>query len=68
MNIKADYLPKGLLQSQECHNSCSQILVGTILPSSTPFTSMRSEYIVGTSYSFTVEIEFSRSYMQSFTL
>lgn len=67
INLKLNYLPKSLIQSNECQNKCSQILTGSIVSGETA-RSITSEYLSGTRYIFTMTIEFGRSYMATFRL
>ena len=53
INIKVDYVPRELLQSNDCMNECSNVLEGTILSGSKPI-SIKSKYIAGTTYSFSM--------------
>lgn len=66
VNIKIDYLPKELLQSKDCNDRCSQVLVATTSNGDKP-TAIRSYYVAGSRYSFSVEFEFSRPYMGRFS-
>lgn len=68
VNIKLNYLPGSLIQSQDCSNKCSQILVGAITEGDRNVVSIVSEYLSGTKYIFTMTVEFGRSYMAQFKL
>ena len=68
VNIKVDYLPKVLLQSEDCNNRCSNVLDGKLIAGDTNMISVRSKYLAGTTYTFSVEIDFGRSYIGEFTL
>lgn len=68
INLKLNYLPNSLIQSQDCANKCNQILVGTITGGDRSSVSITSEYLSGTRYFFSMTIEFGRSYMAKFTL
>ena len=68
VNIKLDYMPKELLQSPDCNDRCSNFLDGQLIGGDTKAISIKSSYLAGTSYSFSVEIEFGRTYIGSFTL
>lgn len=68
INVKINYMPSALLQSQECANKCSQILTGSITEGDRSSISITSEYLGGTKYIFTVTIEFGRPYIARFKL
>lgn len=68
VNLKIDYLPKRLLQSSDCTDRCSNVLDGRIVSGDSKAVSIRSYFLAGTSFSFTMEIEFGRSYIGAFTL
>lgn len=68
VNVKLDYLPADLLQSDACNDRCSNILDGQVTAGDTKTVSIRSSYLAGTSYTFSVEIEFGRMYIGIFTL
>lgn len=68
INLKLDYMPKSLLQSSDCNDRCSNILDGKLVAGDMDAVSIRSVYLAGTSFSFSFEIEFGRSYIGSFTL
>lgn len=61
-------MPGSLLQSAECANKCSQILVGTITGGDKSAVSITSEFLAGTRYIFSVTVEFGRTYMAKFNL
>jgi hypothetical protein len=65
--MKIDYLPSELIQSSDCLDACSNVINGEIVKGDEAI-SIRSSYIAGTSYSFSIEIEFGRSYIGIFTL
>ena len=56
INVKLDYLPKELLQSPSCTNSCSGILNVNLISGDTGATSITSTYISGSSYTFAIEV------------
>ena len=56
VNIKLDYMPKELLQSPDCNDRCSNVLDGELVSGDTKAVSIKSSYLAGTSYSFSVEI------------
>ena len=68
LNIRLDYLPQSLIQSADCNNKCFNVLVGKIMDGDKGATSITSEYISGSSYSFSVKIEFGRPYIGKFTV
>jgi hypothetical protein len=67
LNVKIDYLPKKLLQSNDCNDRCSQVLVATVTQGDKPI-SVKSSYVAGTSFTFNLELEFGRPYMNKFTV
>ena len=67
LNIKVNYLPKSLLQSRDCNDRCSQVLVATVLNGDQP-TSVKSSYISSSRFTFTVELEFGKPYINKFTV
>ena len=54
MNIKVDYLPQKLLQSNECNDRCSSILNAEIKSGDKGAISIKSSFIPGSSYVFAV--------------
>lgn len=64
INVKVDYLPKSLLQSKDCIDECRNILDVNIINEKA--LSIKSQYLVGTSYTFLVELEFGRNHMSIF--
>ena len=68
LNIRLDYLPQSLIQSADCNNKCFNVLVGEIIDGDDGATSITSEYLPGSSYSFSVKIEFGRQYFGKFTI
>lgn len=67
LNIQIDYLPKQLLQSADCNDRCSQVLVAQVLSGDKP-TAIKSSYVAGSRYSFSVELEFGKPYVGKFRL
>jgi hypothetical protein len=61
-------MPKTLLQSADCKNKCLNILIGEIVRGDSNVLSITSEYIPGSSYSFSMEIEFGRNYIGEFEI
>ena len=68
INVKVDYLPQKLLQSQECNDRCSSVLVAEIISGDTGALSTKSRFIPGSSFSFSVEVDFGRSYIGQFSI
>ena len=66
LNIKIDYLPVELLQSKDCNDRCSNVIMAEVSNGDRP-TSVRSYYVAGSRFSFSVELEFSRPYMSKFS-
>ena len=63
LNIKIDYFPPELLQSEDCNNRCSGVIQAELVEGDTGAISISSKYLPGSSYSFSVEIDFGRSYI-----
>ena len=61
-------MPKKLIQSADCNDRCSNVLDGKLTAGDMDAVSIKSTYISGTTYSFSVEIDFGRSYIGKFTL
>lgn len=53
VNVKIDYLPSELIQSSDCLDACSNVINGEIVKGDEAI-SIRSSYIAGTSYSFSI--------------
>ena len=68
ININLDYLPRRLIQSSDCNDRCSNVLDGKLTSGDMQAVSIKSSYLAGTTYSFSIEIEFGRSYIGKFTL
>ena len=68
VNINLDYLPRKLIQSSDCNDRCSNVMDGKLTAGDMQAVSIKSSYLAGTSYSFSIEIEFGRSYIGQFTL
>lgn len=54
VNVKLDYMPKSLIQSTECNDRCSSVLMASIIGENA--LRIKSTYLSGTRYGFTVEI------------
>ena len=65
INIKIDFLPKALLQSSDCNDRCSQVLQANIVSGDRP-TSVKSSFVSGSRYTFSVELEFGKPYVNQF--
>lgn len=68
LNVRLDYLPQSLIQSKDCSNKCRNVLVGEIIDGDDGALSISSEYLPGSSFSFSVKIDFGRPYMGKFTI
>ena len=68
LNVRLDYLPQSLIQSADCNNKCFNVLVGEIIDGDMGATSITSEYLPGSTYSFAVKVEFGRTYIGKFTI
>ena len=66
LNVKIDYFPKALLQASECNDRCSGVLMAEVKSGDKGALSIKSKYIPGSSYSFSVELDYGRSYMGKF--
>ena len=60
LNIRANYLPLSLLNSPACRDNCASVLSVKIVSGDKSTTGIRARYIKGTSFSFSVEIDFGR--------
>lgn len=65
LTVNIDYLPQALLQANECNDACSSVLIANITEGEKPI-SIKSSYTAGSRYSFSVELEFGKPYMNSF--
>ena len=54
VNVKVDYMPLELIQSSDCSNQCSNVLDGKIIQGDTQALSIKSSYLAGTTYSFSI--------------
>jgi hypothetical protein len=66
LNVKLDYMPQDLLQSASCNDRCSGILLTELVDGDTGALSIKSAYLPGSSYSFSIHIEFGRPYIGEF--
>ena len=55
LTISLDYLPKELIQANECNDACSSILIVNITEGDKPI-SIKSSFVSGSRYSFSVEL------------
>lgn len=61
LNVRANYLPLSLIQSAtDCSNKCDNVLAVSIVSGDKATTGIKASYIAGTSFSFSIEIEFGR--------
>ena len=61
LNIKVNYLPMELINSAvDCKDKCENILSVRIVEGDKSTTGILAKYIKGTSFSFSVEIDFGR--------
>jgi hypothetical protein len=67
INVKMNYLPKALLQSTDCNDRCSNVLVSSVLQGDQP-VGIETSYIAGTQYNFNINLRFSKPYMNKFSL
>jgi hypothetical protein len=68
MNVRLNYLPTNLTQNiKECNQSCDKILLVKLTEGQRTFLSINAKYIKGSSYSFSVEIDFGREPVGQFT-
>lgn len=68
INVRLNFLPAALLQSNDCNNRCNQILAVNITSGDRSSISISSEYLSGTNYIFVITIEFGRPYIGRFAL
>ena len=59
-------MPKTLIQSADCNNKCFNVLIGQIVSGDQSATSITSQYIPGSTYTFSVTVEFGKEYMGEF--
>jgi len=63
-----NYLPSNLTTNiKECNQTCDRILMVKLVDGQKTFLSINSKYIQGTSYSFSIEIDFGREPISQFT-
>ena len=55
------------MQSNDCNDRCSSLLYARVIGESQP-VSIKSNFVPGSRYSFSVDIEFGRAYISKFTL
>lgn len=67
INIKLDYLPQALLQSLDCQDRCSSVLIGRLTGGETS-ARIKSSFISGSRYAFSMELEFDRPYIARFNV
>lgn len=69
LNVKVNYLPLSLIQSAtDCVNKCNNILSVKIISGDASTTGIVASYIASTSFSFSIEIDFSREPIGLFTV
>lgn len=68
LNVMVNYLPTNLTTNiKECNQSCDKILLVKLIDGQRTFLSISSNYIKGSSYSFSIEIDFGREPISQFT-
>ena len=67
INVKLDYMPLDLIQSSACNDRCSEVLVANIVQGESG-ARIKSSYIAGSRYAFSIMFEFDRSYIAQFTV
>jgi hypothetical protein len=60
VNVKLNYLPNDFVNGPDCTTTCDKILVANIISGFSSSTSIVTNYIKSTSYSFSIEINFGR--------
>ena len=68
LNLHVNYIPNSLLISEECKNSCSQILTGSIISGDKSSLGITSKYLGGSAYDFIMTIEFGKPYIGEFKI
>ena len=68
INVKINYLPNSLMMSADCNNKCNQIIIGQIISGDKSAISITSQYVAGTSYSFSLTVDFGRPYIGEFNI
>lgn len=66
INLKVDYLPPALLQSLDCRDRCSGVLTSKLTGETA--ARVKSSFLSGTNFAFTMEIEFDRPYIARFNV
>ena len=67
INVKVDYLPPELLQSKDCNDRCHGVLDIKVIEGMSVLN-VRSMYLAGTSYDFTVTLEFGKPLISKFVV
>ena len=69
INIKANYLPKALLDSAvDCKNKCDKVLSAKIISGDKSAHSIVAQYIPNSRFSFSVVVQFGREPIGMFVL
>jgi hypothetical protein len=68
LNVRLNYLPQSLIKSaKDCKNGCDSVLDVKIIKGFSSVVSIKSSYIPGTTYSFSIEMDFGREPIGLFT-
>jgi hypothetical protein len=69
LNVRLNYMPKELIKSaKDCQKSCSSVLDVKIIKGDSSVTSIKSSYIPGSTYSFSIEMDFGHEPIGLFTV
>lgn len=69
LNVRVNYLPQALLDSaSDCKNKCDNVLRANIISGDSSAISIKASYILGSQYSFSVEVDFGKEPIGMFVL
>jgi hypothetical protein len=69
LNVRVNYLPQSLIKSAtDCKNGCDLVLDVKITKGFSSVLSIKSSYIPGSTYSFSIEMDFGREPIGLFTV
>jgi hypothetical protein len=68
LNVRVNYLPQSLIRSaSDCRNGCDSVLDVKITNGFRSVVSIKSTYLPGSTYSFSIEMDFGREPIGVFT-
>lgn len=69
LNVRVNYLPQELIKSaNDCANKCNNVLAVSIVSGDRATTGIKALYVLTTSFSFSIEIDFGREPIGLFTV